>query len=100
MRDFDRSVASVEARTQAFISEAFGALRSSEGAFDVLSKLSTLPMRDSLRALLHSNATNIITKARAELEALLRQSCALLAATAAPPQSLSAQWATMEPPQG
>jgi dynein heavy chain len=67
MRAFDRAVASVELRTQHFISDAFAALRSAEGAFDVLSKLSTMPMRDSLRALLHSNATNIITKARAEL---------------------------------
>ena len=38
MRHFDRAVAAVEARTQTFIGDAFAALRSAEGAFDVLSE--------------------------------------------------------------
>jgi len=67
MKAFDVKVVGVEEKTQAFISSSFDQLKSAESAFDVLVKLSTIRMRDSLRSLLHSNATNVVIKARQEL---------------------------------
>ena len=67
VNNFGVKVEEIETRTQAFIAAAFSQLRSAESAFDFLAKLSTIPMRESLRALLDGNAINIVAKARAEL---------------------------------
>ena len=67
VNSFVGKVEDVESRMQVFIGRCFEQLRSAEGAFDFLAKLSTIPMRDSLRRLLDGNAVNIVTKARAEL---------------------------------
>jgi dynein heavy chain len=66
---FDQKVAEIERRTEAFIERAFSQLRSSEGAFDLLQKFKHIEMRDSIRALLEANTTNIVQKARRELAA-------------------------------
>ena len=64
---FEDKVAEIERRTERFIGEAFSQLRSSEGAFDLLAKLSTIQMRDSIRQLLEANMVNIVAKGRQEL---------------------------------
>jgi len=68
----DAKVAEIERLTEEFIQRAFSQLRSSEGAFDLLQKFKSIEMRDSIRALLEANTTNIVTKARRELEATAR----------------------------
>ena len=66
---FDEKVAEIDRRTEAFIQSAFAHLRSAEGAFDLLAKFEKMEMRDSIRALMEANMSNIINKARGELAA-------------------------------
>ena len=87
---FDSKVVDIERRTEAFIEHAFSQLRSAEGAFDLLQvrfqvnrlgvfgvlhsctlsqKFAGIEMRQSIRALLEANTSNIVEKARRELAA-------------------------------
>jgi dynein heavy chain, axonemal len=69
VQGFDEKVADIERRTELFIKQAFAHLRSAEGAFDLLAKFDKMEMRDSIRALLEGNMSNIVAKARGELAA-------------------------------
>lgn len=67
MERFRREAQAIEDQTASFIDVAFEKLRSAEGAFDLLGKLSGVEMREAIRRQLEAKQDRVVSKAREEL---------------------------------